>query len=43
MSQKQVWHDNDPSLLKRPERRAKAKILQPFIINADVSIKVKNS
>jgi hypothetical protein len=28
----------DPSLLKGPERRAKAKILQPFTGNGDASI-----
>jgi hypothetical protein len=33
----QVWHDKDPSLLKGPERRASAKILQPFTSNGDVS------
>jgi hypothetical protein len=37
MSQ-QVWHDNDPSLLKGSERRAKAQILQPFTGNGVVSI-----
>jgi hypothetical protein len=34
----QVWHDKDPFLLKGPERRAQAKILQPFTGNSDVSI-----
>jgi hypothetical protein len=34
----QVWHDKDPSLLKGPERRAYAKLLQPFAGNGDVSI-----
>jgi hypothetical protein len=38
-----VWHDKDPSLLKDPESRAYAKILQPFTGNGDVSIQVKNS
>jgi hypothetical protein len=39
----QVWHDKDSFLLKGPERRAKAYLLQPFTGNGDVSIKVKNS
>jgi hypothetical protein len=34
----QVWHDKDPSLLKCPERLAKAYILQPFTGNGDASI-----
>jgi hypothetical protein len=31
----------DPSLLKGPERRALAKILQPFTGNGDLSIEMK--
>jgi hypothetical protein len=36
-----VWHDKDPSLLKGPERRAQAKILQTFTGSGDVSISEK--
>jgi hypothetical protein len=43
MRQEKPRHDKDPSLLKGPERRAYAKILQPFTGNGDVSIYVKNS
>jgi hypothetical protein len=38
----QVWHDKDPSLLKGPERRAYALILQVFTGNGEVSYE-KNS
>jgi hypothetical protein len=37
----QVWHDKDLSLLKDPDRRASAYILQPFTGNGDFSIYVK--
>jgi hypothetical protein len=30
-----VWHDKDPSLLKGPERRAKANICSPVTSNGD--------
>jgi hypothetical protein len=33
-----MWQDKDPSLLKGPERRGKAYILQPFTGNGNVCI-----